>query len=36
MLDVKTGDLSVIKMSDVVVNQGLDDSVFTRRELLRG
>lgn len=36
MLDVKTGDLSVIKMTDVVVNQGLDDSVFTRRELLRG
>jgi outer membrane lipoprotein-sorting protein len=36
MLDVKTGDLSVIKLSDMVVNQGVDDSVFTRRELLRG
>jgi outer membrane lipoprotein-sorting protein len=36
MLDVKTGDLSVIKLSDMVVNQGVEDSMFTRRELLRG
>jgi outer membrane lipoprotein-sorting protein len=36
MLDVKTGDVSVIRMSGHAVNQGVDDSVFTRRELLRG
>jgi len=36
MLDVKTGDVSVIHLSDMAVNQGVDASVFTRRELLRG
>jgi outer membrane lipoprotein-sorting protein len=36
MLDLKTGDVSVIRMSDHVVNQGVDASMFTRRELLRG
>ncbi|MBK8237009.1 MAG: outer membrane lipoprotein-sorting protein [Deltaproteobacteria bacterium] len=35
MLNIKTGDLSVIKMTDIVVNQGVDDSIFSRRELLR-
>ena len=36
MLNNKTGDATVITLSDVVVNQGVDDSVFSRRELLRG
>ena len=36
MLDIKTGDVSVIRLSDMAVNQGVDASVFTRRELLRG
>jgi len=36
MLDVKSGDVSVIRMTDWAVNQGVDASVFTRRELLRG
>ncbi len=35
MLDIKTGDVSVIKMSDIVVDQGVDESIFSRRELLR-
>jgi outer membrane lipoprotein-sorting protein len=36
MLNTKTGDLTVIKLSDIVVNQGVDDAIFSRRELLRG
>lgn len=36
MLDVKSGDVGAIHISDLKVNQGLDPSVFTRRELLRG
>jgi outer membrane lipoprotein-sorting protein len=36
MLDLKTGDVSIIRLSDMAVNQGVDASVFTRRELLRG
>jgi outer membrane lipoprotein-sorting protein len=36
MLQHKTGDATVITLSDVVANQGVDDSVFSRRELLRG
>lgn len=36
MLDTKTGDVSVIRMTDHVVNQGVDESMFSRRELLRG
>lgn len=36
MANKKTGDVTVIKLSDIVVNQGVDDAIFSRRELLRG
>lgn len=36
MLNHKTKDLTVITLSDVKVNQGVEDSIFSRRELLRG
>jgi outer membrane lipoprotein-sorting protein len=36
MYNTKTGDVTVIKLSDIQVNQGVDDAVFSRRELLRG
>jgi outer membrane lipoprotein-sorting protein len=36
MFNTKTGDVTVIKLSDIQVNQGVDDAVFSRRELLRG
>jgi outer membrane lipoprotein-sorting protein len=36
MLNIKTGDLTVITLSDFKVNQGVDASMFSRRELLRG
>ena len=36
MYNTKTGDVSVIKLSDILVNQGVDDALFSRRELLRG
>ncbi len=36
MTNLKTGDATIITLSDLVVNQGVDDSVFSRRELLRG
>ncbi len=35
MLNVKTGDVTVIKLSDIQVNQGLGDDIFSRRALLR-
>jgi outer membrane lipoprotein-sorting protein len=35
MMNLKTGDVSVIRMSDIKVNQGLGDDVFSRRQLLR-
>lgn len=36
MINHKTGDRSVITMTDIKVNQGVDESVFSRRTLLRG
>ncbi len=36
MSNSKTGDVTVIKLSDIQVNQGVDDAIFSRRELLRG
>lgn len=36
MANLKTGDRSVITMTDVTVNRGVDESVFSRRQLLRG
>lgn len=36
MLNLKTGDSTVITMSDIVVDQGVSESTFSRRELLRG
>ena len=36
MSDLKTGDTSVITLSDIQVNQGLEDDEFSRRMLLRG
>ena len=36
MLNLKTGDLTVITRSGIEVDQGVDDSTFSRRELLRG
>lgn len=36
MLNLKTGDSTVITMSNLVVNQGLSAGTFSRRELLRG
>ncbi len=35
MLDLKTGDVSVIKLSNLLVNQGVEDDLFSRRTLLR-
>jgi outer membrane lipoprotein-sorting protein len=36
MADLKTGDTTVIQLSKVVVNQGVEDDLFSRRMLLRG
>lgn len=36
MHNLKTGDTTVITLSSVVVNSGLDASIFSRRNLLRG
>lgn len=36
MSDLKAGDTTVIQLSNVVVNQGVSDDVFSRRMLLRG
>ena len=36
MSDLKTGDLSVIQMTNIKVNQGVEDDLFSRRMLLRG
>jgi outer membrane lipoprotein-sorting protein len=36
MLNLKTGDLTVVTRKDIQVNTGVDDSTFSRRELLRG
>ncbi|MCA9710378.1 MAG: outer membrane lipoprotein-sorting protein [Myxococcales bacterium] len=36
MTDLKTGDTTVIQLSNVVVNQGVEDDLFSRRMLLRG
>ena len=35
MANLKTGDTTVIELSDVRVNEGVDDSLFSRRQLLR-
>jgi outer membrane lipoprotein-sorting protein len=34
--NLKTGNATIITLSDLAVNQGVDESVFSRRELLRG
>jgi outer membrane lipoprotein-sorting protein len=36
MTDLKEGDTTVIQLSNVVVNQGVEDDLFSRRMLLRG
>lgn len=36
MLNLKTGDVTVITRTNLEVNQGVDESTFSRRELLRG
>lgn len=36
MSDLKAGDTTVIQLSNVVVNQGVEDDLFSRRMLLRG
>lgn len=36
MSDLKSGDSSVIRISDVQVNTGVEDDLFSRRMLLRG
>jgi outer membrane lipoprotein-sorting protein len=36
MLNLKTGDLTVVTRKDIQVNQGVDESTFSRRQLLRG
>lgn len=36
MSDLKAGDTTVIELSNVVVNQGVEDDLFSRRMLLRG
>jgi outer membrane lipoprotein-sorting protein len=36
MTDLKAGDTTVIELSSVQVNQGVDDDIFSRRMLLRG
>lgn len=35
MMNLKTGDVSVIRMSNIQVNQGIEDDLFSRRSLLR-
>lgn len=35
MMNLKTGDVSVIRMSGIKVNQGVSDDQFSRRSLLR-
>lgn len=36
MLNLKSGDLTVITLSEIEVNQGVDEGTFSRRQLLRG
>ncbi len=36
MSDLKEGDTTVIQLSNVLVNQGVEDDLFSRRMLLRG
>lgn len=36
MIDVKTGDKTIVTLEDIRVNSGLDDELFSRRTLLRG
>jgi outer membrane lipoprotein-sorting protein len=36
MTNLKDGDATVVELSEVKVNQGVDDDVFSRRMLLRG
>ena len=36
MMEVKTGAMTVVSLTGVRVNVGIDDSVFSRRMLLRG
>ncbi|MEM7159833.1 MAG: outer membrane lipoprotein-sorting protein [Myxococcota bacterium] len=36
MTDLKSNDSTVVHLRDVVVNQGVEDDVFSRRMLLRG
>jgi outer membrane lipoprotein-sorting protein len=36
MVNLKSGDVTVITMSDIAVDKGVDDSTFSRRQLLRG
>ncbi len=36
MTDLKSGDTTVVTLSDVQVNQGVEDGLFSRRMLLRG
>ncbi len=35
MSNLKTGDTTVVELSDVRVNEGVDDGLFSRRQLLR-
>ena len=35
MANLKTGDTTVVELSDVRVNEGVDDGLFSRRQLLR-
>jgi len=35
MANLKTGDTTLIELSDVRVNEGVDDDLFSRRQLLR-
>ncbi len=35
MANLKTGDTTVIELTDVRVNEGVDDGLFSRRQLLR-
>jgi outer membrane lipoprotein-sorting protein len=36
MVDLKSGDKTTIKLSNIKVNQGVDDGYFSKRTLLRG
>lgn len=36
MSDLKTGDTTVVQLANVLVNQGVEDDLFSRRMLLRG